>query len=224
VQRFTSVHLDSLRNSSRTRRRRADHDSARTTGASGRGGPMARRTVEAGTPSGRRGSRRLPCRRGRSEQIFSPGRSSLRLGQRRGDLERSWSVTAMPPLRRPSSRDAHGRRHRGDRAAGLDAPAQQQSAGLAELGVSVDHGASGACGLHAAAHLLPEALYVVDRMERNRQDLWIGCSRLITRRLPDPAARARRSPPSRSVRRPGRGRRGAGRSPLASGPGRPRSA
>jgi hypothetical protein len=47
-------------------------------------------------------------------------------------------------------------------------------------------------------------------------------SSLITRRLPDSAVRVRRSPPCRSVRRPGRGRRGGVRSRPSSGPGRPR--
>ncbi len=48
-------------------------------------------------------------------------------------------------------------------------------------------------------------------------------SSLITRRLPDPARwSARSSPPSRTWRRPGRGRRGAARSPTATAAGPPR--
>ena len=70
---------------------------------------------------------------------------------------------AMPPLRGTAPRDAHGGGHVGDRLAGLDALAQQQSTGRGERSVTVSH-EDLRCGvsLQTAAHLQPGVFALVD--------------------------------------------------------------
>ncbi len=72
-------------------------------------------------------------------------------------------LVAVPPLAGAAPGDAHRLGHVSDRAAGLDAPTQQQSTLRREWSVTVTHETSGVVSKPwTAAHLLPEVSLLVD--------------------------------------------------------------
>jgi hypothetical protein len=70
---------------------------------------------------------------------------------------------AVPPLRRATPRDGHGRRHMSDRRTSLDPTTQQQSTLRGQRGVTVTHEDLRVGELASTpAHLQPEVFALVD--------------------------------------------------------------
>ena len=111
----------------------------------GRGGAAPGRWSRRAGRGGWRGGRDPPSRPAVAGRSWPRSARETRGGERTGPTGAVMQTVdaelevAVPPLRRASTGDAHGRGHVGDRRARLDAPAQQQSTLRGQRSVTVNH-------------------------------------------------------------------------------------